>query len=230
MRVWVTRAEPEAQATAERLRGMGHQPLVAPLLSVEPVDVPLDLADVGALAFTSRNGVRAYAEREAGRDLPVYAVGDGTADAARQAGFRQVRSAAGDVAALARAVAADPNRPPGLVLHPGPAEPAGDLAAALGAEGVAARTVAIYRTSALPPSPAVLTAWPTLDAVLIHSPKAARALAEADALLPPPGPALFCISEAAAAPVRARFSPVLVAVSPDEPALLARLGNAAAPS
>lgn len=229
MRVWVTRARPEADATAERLRGMGHEPLVAPLLAVEVLDGLLDLSGVGALAFTSRNGVRAYAQRETGRDLPVYAVGDGTADAARQAGFRHIRSAAGDVEALARLIAADPDRPRGQVLHPGAAEPAGDLAAALAGAGIGARTAAVYRTSALPPSPAAVQAWPTLDAVLIHSPKAARALAASAAALPPPGPALFCISEAAAAPARARFSPVLVAVSPDEPSLLARLGNGAAP-
>ncbi|MDB5446123.1 MAG: hemD, partial [Phenylobacterium sp.] len=33
-KIWITRAQPGADATAERVRGMGHQALVAPLLAV----------------------------------------------------------------------------------------------------------------------------------------------------------------------------------------------------
>ena len=56
--VWVTRAQPGAAATAERLRAMGYEPLVAPLLEVRTLPGgPIDLTGVAALAFTSASGI-----------------------------------------------------------------------------------------------------------------------------------------------------------------------------
>ena len=215
MRVWVTRAQPHADETAARLRALGHDPLVAPLLEVRPLPTPIELEGVAALAFTSRNGVAAFAARTSQRGWPVFAVGDATAAAARAAGFTRVRSAAGDVDALAQLIARE--GVDGVLLHPGAAEPAGDLAGALA--GVEMRSVALYETVMLPPVAEAVAAWPELGAVLIHSPRAARALAAA-ALSP--GPRVLCISSAAAEPLHAHDPEV--AVRPDEAALLARLG------
>ncbi len=39
-RIWVTRAEPGAEATAARLRALGHAPLVASLLGVRLLPPP----------------------------------------------------------------------------------------------------------------------------------------------------------------------------------------------
>ena len=100
MRIWVTRTLPEAEATAGRLRALGHLPLVAPVLEVREVGGALDLKGVGALAFTSRNGVAAFAARHADRALRVYAVGAATEAAARGHGFAEVTSAEGDVAGM----------------------------------------------------------------------------------------------------------------------------------
>ncbi|HKR88350.1 MAG TPA: uroporphyrinogen-III synthase, partial [Phenylobacterium sp.] len=106
-KIWITRAQPAAAATAERVRGLGHDALVAPLLAVHDVeDVEIDLAGVAALAFTSANGVRAFAARSGERGLQVFAVGGATAQAARQAGFGSVLSSDGDVAVLDRGIAA----------------------------------------------------------------------------------------------------------------------------
>ena len=72
--IWITRAEPGAAATAERVRQLGHRPLVAPLLEVRPTaQAAPDLADVGALAFTSANAARIFASLTERRDLPVFA-------------------------------------------------------------------------------------------------------------------------------------------------------------
>ncbi|HET6969964.1 MAG TPA: uroporphyrinogen-III synthase, partial [Phenylobacterium sp.] len=101
-RIWITRAQPGADATAERVRAMGHDAVVAPLLAVRPLlDVPVDLRGVAALAFTSANGVRAFADVSGERNLKVFALGAATAQAARAAGFKSVLSADGDVEALA---------------------------------------------------------------------------------------------------------------------------------
>lgn len=222
MRVWVARAEPGASATAERLRALGHEPVVAPLLEARPLpDIMLDLAGVGALAFTSRHGVAAFAALSPVRDLPVFTVGNATAEAARAAGFRHVTSADGDVAALARTIAQA--APEATVLHPRAAEPAGDLAGALAAAGVAACDLAVYETLPVSALPAAVAQAPP-DAVLVHSPKAARTLA---ALLPPEGARAmdaFTLSPACAEPIRPLpWRSLAVAEAPNEAALLALL-------
>lgn len=210
MRVWVTRAEPGASRTAERLRALGHEPVVEPVLEVRPLEADLDLHGIAAFAFSSINGVEAFAARSSERDLPVFAVGDATAEAARAAGFGRVASAAGDVVALGELIGRE--LPHGsVVLHPGAREPAGDLAAAVG-PGVTVRAVAVYETIARKAAPS------TVDAVLVHSPKAGRELIALDV---PGEPAWLCISEAAAAPLReAGRAPIRVAPEPNEAALL----------
>lgn len=218
MRVWVTRTLPGALKTAERLRALGHEPLVEPLFEVRPLAPELDLTGVAALAFTSGHGVTAFAARSSERALPVFAVGDATAAAATAAGFGAVRSAAGDVSRLAASIAE--TRPSGVVLHLAARERAGNLEGALQAAGVAARTVAVYET--------VERAWTApdrFDAVLVQSPRAAHVLADR---LPSATPAVFaCVSPAAAAPLtRAEFVAVRAAAEPTEAALLDLLATA----
>lgn len=167
-RVWVTRAEPGAARTAARLAALGFEPVVAPVLAIRRLAPVIDLSGIEALAFTSVNGVEAFVALHSDRALPVFTVGDATAEAARAAGFAVVRSASGDVHALARMIA---DAAPGPILAPGAAEPATDLAALL-ADKAQVRTVAVYE--------AVETGVPApagFDAVLVHSPRAARALA-----------------------------------------------------
>jgi uroporphyrinogen-III synthase len=59
------------------------------------------VSGVGALAFTSVNGVEAFAARSAWRETRVFAVGAATAAAARAAGFADIVSSEGGVTALA---------------------------------------------------------------------------------------------------------------------------------
>jgi uroporphyrinogen-III synthase len=100
MRVAITRAMPEAEITAQRVRELGAEPVIAPLLTIVPCGYDTNTEDAQAIIFTSINGVRAFpATREA--RARILAVGDATADAARAAGFLDVRSADGDVDALA---------------------------------------------------------------------------------------------------------------------------------
>jgi uroporphyrinogen-III synthase len=177
-RIWITRTQPGAEATAERVRALGHDAVVAPLLAVRRIaDASVDLKGVGAIAFTSANGVRAFAEVCGERELRVFAVGAATAQAARAAGFRTVLSADGDVEALAEGIAARRSQMRGVVLHPGAAEPAGDLAGALEKHGVPARRAVLYETGPAVISPAQAESLTRSDAALLHSPRAAKALA-----------------------------------------------------
>lgn len=213
-RIWIARAQPGADETAARVRALGRQAVTAPVIEVRSIPGQIDLGDAVALAFTSRNGVAAFAGRSQRRDLPVFTVGDATAEAARAAGFAEVRSAAGDVRALAALIAAEP--PAGPIVHIGARDPAGDLAGDLAAREVQARSIPVYET--VWSSVATPRDW---DAVLIHSPKIAQATARRLIGQDLSGRAALAISEAAAAPLRAlNFRRVAAAPFPNEAALL----------
>src|SRR5690348_13331331 len=99
----VTRPEADAQALAEALAARGVEPVIEPLLQIGFREgAAPDLAGAQALLFTSANGARACAAASPRRDLPVLAVGDATARAARELGYVRVESAGGDVEDLAR--------------------------------------------------------------------------------------------------------------------------------
>lgn len=88
-RVTVLRPEPGASATLDRLRKRGVEAISVPLFKVEPVEwrAP-DPSAFDALLLTSANAAR-FGGRELGKltKLPVYAVGEATAQAAREAGL-----------------------------------------------------------------------------------------------------------------------------------------------
>ena len=201
-RIWITRAQPAADVTAERVRALGHEALVAPLLAVHLLEeVQIDLAGVAALAFTSANGVRAFAEKCSERSLRVFAVGAATAQAARAVGFRSVLSADGDVEALAEGIGIRRNELKGAVLHPGAAEPAGDLAGSLERHGVEARRVILYETGSVKLAPGEAELLVKADAALIHSPSAAKALAGVLKVHPAPKLRVLGLSKAVIKPL-----------------------------
>lgn len=221
-KIWITRAQPGASATAERVRGMGHEALVAPLLTVHHLDdVAVDLAGVAALAFTSANGVRAFAERSGDRALKTFCVGAATAQAARAAGFHSVLSTDGDVASLAHGIAARRGELKGAVLHPGAAELAGDLAGALEQAGVEARRLVLYETRPVSLDEAQLKPLLRADVVLLHSPRAASALAPILRKHPSPEMCALGLSKAVLKPlVRVKLAAKLAPPYPLEAALL----------
>ncbi|MCL6707371.1 uroporphyrinogen-III synthase [Pseudomonas sp. R2.Fl] len=111
MRVLVTRPEPAATRTAERLRALGHEPVVMPLSVARrfPQRATEALeADLSGIVVTSAEAIRTLAEidsaERAWTRLPLFAVGEATAAAARDAGFETVVTGAGDGASLARLI------------------------------------------------------------------------------------------------------------------------------
>ena len=224
-RIWVTRASPGAEATAARLAALGFEALVDPLLDVRDLSPVLDLTGVAALAFTSVNGVAAFARLDDDRTRPVFAVGDRTAQAARAAGFADVISADGDVAALAALIVAQTSDLDGAVLHPSAQEPAGDLLSPLAQAGLSARRLAVYETVERNPLPETLERLAELDTVLLHSPRAARKLSEVLAKRPAPALRALCLSAAVAQPLETlvqagALASVAFAPHPSETALL----------
>jgi uroporphyrinogen-III synthase len=228
--VLVTRTAPGAEKTAARVAQAGFEPVMASTASIRPLPMAWP-EDAAVLALTSPNGAARAGALATDKTLPVFAVGDTTAEAARQAGFRNVVSASGDGAALAALIA--DSGPPGPVLHIRGADQAFDLVEALTAEGLEAISRVAYAAETVDHLPK-----PALDAlqpgavVLIHSAKGAsrfvalvRQAGLQDEL---EGLRAVAISRDAAIPLRGHgFSRIDIAASPDEEALIAALCAAA---
>ncbi len=178
MRVLITRPGADAAALAAALAARGHETSIEPLLAVVPRrGAGIDLAGVQALAFTSANGARVFAELCAERRLPVFAVGDSTAEAARAAGFTRVDSAGGDVETLAALLAERLDPAAGVLFHGAAGQVAGDLQGRLEAAGFTVRRAVLYDAV-----PADALSRPTraklvggqIDAILFFSPRTAE--------------------------------------------------------
>ncbi|MEZ5894019.1 MAG: uroporphyrinogen-III synthase [Parvularculaceae bacterium] len=221
--VLVTRPSPDGETFAEDCRAAGLTAVLAPVMRIDIDNTSIDLSGVGALAFTSANGVRAYAANIARRDLPAYAVGAVTAAAAHEAGFGDVRVADGDVSSLADHIAGEKAELHGALLHLAGETVAGDLVAMLTARGVAARRASLYRAEALDALPdAALTAlareagW-----VSLFSPRTARLFRTLAAGADLSRWRAACLSDAVAAASGDGWAGVSVAARPDAAGMIA---------
>lgn len=144
MKALVTRPREDAEGVSQELRQRGLDVTVAPLLDIHYLDAEVDAEGVQGILATSANGVRALARLLPDRDLPVWAVGDATARMAREAGYRKVEAAGGDVHSLAALVKSRCTPETGVFLHAAGSVVAGDLAGDLGAAGFSVRRVVLY--------------------------------------------------------------------------------------
>jgi uroporphyrinogen-III synthase len=207
-RVLVLRPEPGASATVERARLRGLDALAMPLFAIEPVvwDTP-DTARFDGLLLTSANALRFGGEQlQRLRALKAYAVGEATAEAAREAGFDIGAVGGGGVDRLLASI------DPGLkLLHLCGAdrrEP----------EGAKQAITALIVYRAKPIEKPDLSVAPG-NIALIHSPRAGRRFAElvterADI-------AIAAISSAGADAVGSGWKAIAAADRPSDDALLA---------
>jgi uroporphyrinogen-III synthase len=198
MRIWVTRTAPGNHSTVESLQALGHDVVCVPVLDVRRVDPgPLrSLPD--AIVFTSGNGVRHHPICSEALDLPVFTVGNRTADAVMRAGYRNVRSADGDLGDLQRLIL-DELPPPCRIVHFGAREPAGDLKSHLRRYGYLVDRKVVYIADAVAVRwlLRVRTDLPNIDAIMVHSPRAAERVARVLSKTDWSGK-IWCISEACA--------------------------------
>ncbi len=178
-RMLVTRPEPDAVATAERLAALDIAAEAQPLLVRAPLPTSLPEAKgFAALAVTSANALRALEERgviDRYRHLPVFAVGDRTAAEARRHGFAQVTSAGGTLSDLVMLIAHA--RLEGPVLHPAGQHQSGDLARSLAPFGVMTVSARIYEmvaAEALPEATLASLESGEIGAVLFYSRRTAQ--------------------------------------------------------
>lgn len=171
--VVVLRPEPGNRATIARLAESGINAVALPLFAVHPLDwtVP-DPADFDALILTSANAVRGAGDGlSLLKVLPVYAVGEATATAARGAGIDVMTTGSDDATALlALARGAGVTR----ALHLGGRESM--ITPGTPGTDIVRRSVAVYASDAVAMPPRSLATM--IDGIaLLHSPRAARHLA-----------------------------------------------------
>jgi uroporphyrinogen-III synthase len=239
MAVLVTRPLPDSEATVASLRARGFAAMSAPMLRFEPLPFDDDdEAQYGAVIATSANALRGIEPQLAGSVLTkllLFAVGEHTAEAARQAGFTKVITASGDAAALrdlvAESVQSRKLRKKDPLLYLAGADLARDLATELGERGFSVVTQTTYKmvpAKTLPREVCEAFVAGEIEAVLHYSRRSARAFLDAardggveiSALALPQ----CCISAGVAAIVReAGAAQVAVAASADENALFEAL-------
>lgn len=230
--IWVLRPQPGNAATCARLTAMGRLAVPLPLFAVEQVawDAP-DAADHDALLLTSANAVRFGGDGLlALASLPVYAVGESTARAARDAGLTITATGNGGVAAMAERLAHDGRA---CVLH----LTGHDFTALPAGFTPTVRIVYAARERGGAEVLPALFAAPRPAHVLLHSARAARRLA---ALMAEAGMAesgmeaagmakgdlhLHALSPAIADAAGSGWGGVTTAQSPNEAALLSALPN-----
>jgi uroporphyrinogen-III synthase len=171
-------------------------------------------------------------------ELPLFAVGEHTAAAARGAGFAEVLVAGGDAASLRDKVMQSARdkvlKKKSTLLYLAGADLSRDLGGELGAEGFSVVTQTTYRMAPVKHLPREVCegfAAHGVEAVLHYSRRSARAFLDAardegveiSALAIPQ----CCLSETVASVLRdAGASQVLVAATPDENALFDTLERA----
>jgi uroporphyrinogen-III synthase len=227
MRILLMRPEPDNARSAARLHARGHDVILAPLMRGETLAADFD-GPFAAVLMTSANAARAVVGHprfaEVSR-LPVFTVGDHSAEVARAAGFAEVVSAQGALDDLVRLVAARFANV--RLLYLAGEDRAGDLAVELARHGITVETVVIYRAvaaTALPREVTQALGTNQLDAVLHYSRRSTSTLlhlaGEAGAVNALLGLAHYCLSDAVAVPLRqAGAGRITIAPDPSESSL-----------
>lgn len=212
-RLVILRPEPGASASVQRAQELGLNAVAVPLFKVEPVAwEPPEAASFDALLLTSANAVRCAGEAlQDLRGLPVHAVGQATAEAARQAGFAIATIGTADAERLFGSI-----EPGQRLLHlTGEHRAKGDDA------GHEIRRVTVYRSQEIERPEGLEQAQGAV--VVVHSPRAGARFAELSEQirLDRPSTTIAAISDAAARAAGDGWEAVQVAAQPDDPSLLA---------
>ena len=207
MRILITRPAGQGDELARRLEALGHEPVLCPLVAIEPLgDEPVHAEGYDWLIVTSVNAARELRRRLRGRPQRVAAIGAATATALGGADLIPAVS-------TQEGLLAELPRPVGRVLFAG-----AEGARRLLVEELEADFVALYRTVELEPAQ-----LPAAELVVLASPSAARAFARFGL----PRPAVSIGPETSAAARAAGVRVVAEADTHDLDGLVAAIARAA---
>jgi uroporphyrinogen-III synthase len=234
--VIVTRPKEEADQLSQALERMGCDAINAPMLEIRwKQPAPAIKSDgVQAWLVTSANGARCLAAAlgpARGRELPVFAVGEASAEAARGVGFKRVEAAGGDVTLLVELVAGRCDPAKGRLIHAAGSVVAGDLQGTLSGLGFSVERIVLYDArpvDTLPPETATALREGRCAAVLFFSPRTAERFVTLIHLAglgaTTSQVAAMCLSDAVAHEARTlRWRRVVIAAQPKQSALIASL-------
>lgn len=233
MKLILTRPVKDAEPLAAKLRALGHESVILPLLDIVPrPGISIPGLPWQAVCITSANGL-ANAEAIAGlRHVPVLCVGPQSAAAAERAGFTNVRAEGGDVDGLAAYIAAHVKQKDGPILYLSGAATSGDLEGRLRTAGFAVERIVTYDAVQTTPDD-LARAVTDADAVLLYSPRTAKLWVEqvekAGAAQHMAAMVHLCLSPAVARALPEAW-PRHIANAPDEAAMLAALQTLEPPS
>lgn len=129
-----------AEALTAQGIGVSHYPLFHPHFFPIPT-----LSNPQALLITSKNAIRALEGREDLKHLPLYAVGDKTAELAQHMGFAKVLSASGTTEELLKCVRERAGQNNGILYHLSGEIIKGDMVDTLRQIGFQAERHVVYR-------------------------------------------------------------------------------------
>lgn len=225
-RVLLLRAREDAARTAEKLRAMGFAPVLSPVLEIVATGAKIPPSAYDAALASSAKGVELAQDFEAFKALPLHAVGERTALAARALGWRPDIVAGNAETILPALLARYPQPAHFLYLAGRDRQPA--LEAGLTAARHRVAAIEVYEAraaAALSPQALDAIAAGEIDAILHYSRRSAEiflALAKAAGILEKARAALnLALSPETAQPLlQENFLNVGVAERPDEEHLL----------
>jgi uroporphyrinogen-III synthase len=183
MHILITRPERDAHAWQAELAAHGIAVSVDPLLRIEYLACDEAVFDgVQGIIATSRNGLRGLAGEALlrARMLPLFAVGPGTAQSARDMGFTLIHDGPASARELPALIAQVAQQHGGPLLHLSGDKIAFDLAPPLASHGFEVRRVVNYRSfpaDRLAASTVEKISDGTIDTVALLSPLTAKAFA-----------------------------------------------------
>ncbi len=226
MRILVTRPLREAQTTARALSARGHSTIISPVLEIVGTNATTDASPYGGVIATSAHAITCLDLnlRIALQNLPLYVVGERTAQAAQAAGFTQIKATCPQASDLLATLSPLPSQH-WLYLAGHDRKP--DLETGLQLKGHAVTPLIIYEARAaahLDPQAHAALAQRKIDAVLHYSRRSAElflALAQTDGLAAQ-AQALhhICLSNDVGAAIGAH---AIIAQTPDQEGLFAAL-------
>ncbi len=230
MRILITRPRDQAEEMAAELESLGHEVIVSPLLERQILEISDNLHGAGALVFTSLNGVAALKGRipEALYAVPVFAIGERTAAAAEEAGFKNLIVGPGQARGLLPLIIGFKGKIAGSIVHISGQHVRTDMAALLNAAGRPAERLTAYRMvaqSGLSHKAAAALREGKVEVVLFFSPRSAKlfvTLMQAEGLAAGFERVIaVALSDAVAEPLnRLQWAEIRTAARPDRRAML----------